>query len=102
MENHWHDALEILFVLDGSIHLGIGNSVFHLQKEDIVVINSNEIHTTRSDSSNLVLALQISGDWIKKYIPFQNFRVACNSCIKQESPPDRPNPKFARHHAVVL
>lgn len=80
-QNHWHDALEILFVLDGTIHIGIGNSVFQLQQEDIIVINPNEIHTTSARNANLVLALQISNDWLGKYSAFQGIRLSCNSCI---------------------
>lgn len=82
-QNHWHDALEILFVLDGSIHIGIGNSVYQLRKEDLIVINPNEIHTTSAQNANLVLALQISSDWLNKYPVFKGIRLSCNSCISK-------------------
>ncbi len=83
-QNHWHDALEILFVLEGSIHIGIGNSVHQLQKEDLIVINPNEIHTTSAHSGNLVLALQISSDWLNKYPVFRGLHLSCNSCSSKK------------------
>jgi len=80
-QNHWHDALEILFVLDGNIQIGIGNSSYLLQKEDIIVINPNEIHTTSAQNANLVLALQISSDWLQKNSTMKDIYLHCISCI---------------------
>lgn len=79
VQNHWHDALEILFVLDGNVHIGIGKHVYELDKEDLIVINPNEIHTTSSTGTNLVLALQISSRWMDKYPAFKDIRLSCNS-----------------------
>ncbi len=86
-QNHWHDALEILFVLDGTIHIGIGNSIYQLQKEDLIVINPGEIHTTSAQDANLVLALQISNEWLGKYPAFKGIQLSCNSCISENPLP---------------
>ncbi len=83
-QNHWHDALEILFILEGEIHIGIGNCVYQLKKEDLIVINPNEIHTTSAQHANLVLALQISSDWLNKYSAFQGIPLSCNSCADEK------------------
>lgn len=82
-ENHWHDALEILLVLDGSISIGIGNSVYQLDEEGLIVINPNEIHTTSGTSSNLVLVLQIPSEWIRTCTSFESIRLSCNSSLSR-------------------
>lgn len=84
-QNHWHDALEILFMLDGTIHIGIENLVCQLHKEDLIVINPNEMHTTSSSNANLVLVLQISNDWLNKYSAFKGVKISCNSSIHGQS-----------------
>ena len=78
-QNHWHDALEILFVLDGNIRINLGNSSYELAKEDLIVINPNEVHSTNASKANLVLALQISNEWIKKNTSLKNMSLSCNS-----------------------
>ncbi|MGI6526171.1 MAG: AraC family ligand binding domain-containing protein [Caldicoprobacterales bacterium] len=41
---HWHDTLEIVVVLKGSINLIIGDESLLLHKNDIALVNIDEMH----------------------------------------------------------
>ena len=45
---HWHDELELLVVTDGSLELKVGYEILHLSQGDIMLINCDEIHSTRN------------------------------------------------------
>lgn len=44
---HWHDELELLIVVEGSIDLKVGYEMFRLECGDIMLINSDEIHSIK-------------------------------------------------------
>ncbi|WP_144552334.1 AraC family transcriptional regulator [Bacillus sp. X1(2014)] len=64
---HWHDRIEFLFVLKGRIHVYVGREEYHLQKNDLLLINSNEVHGVESSEDNKLLVLQIPISFIKKW-----------------------------------
>jgi AraC-like DNA-binding protein/uncharacterized cupin superfamily protein len=41
---HWHELLEIIYILEGNISISVGGEKIQTQKGDIVIINSNTIH----------------------------------------------------------
>ncbi|HEY5561100.1 MAG TPA: AraC family transcriptional regulator [Clostridiaceae bacterium] len=45
---HWHESMEILFVIEGSITVLSDAKSITANKEDIVIINSNNIHHIQS------------------------------------------------------
>jgi xylan 1,4-beta-xylosidase len=58
VDNHWHRSIELLMVLDGTISISIDNTEYTLTSEDIILINSNTIHSLRSESA-VMIAIQI-------------------------------------------
>ena len=44
---HWHDELELLLVVEGSLDLKVGYEWFRLKAGDIMLINSDEIHSMK-------------------------------------------------------
>ena len=58
VDNHWHRSIELLMVLDGTISISIDNTEYSLTSEDIILINSNTIHSLRSESA-VMIAIQI-------------------------------------------
>ena len=58
VDNHWHRSIELLMVLDGEITIAIDNTQYKLSSEDIILINSNTIHSLRSESA-VMIAIQI-------------------------------------------
>lgn len=41
---HWHNAMEIIYVTDGNMEVGIGNRRFNMCKSDILAVPAGEIH----------------------------------------------------------
>lgn len=45
---HWHKEIEILYILDGQAKQQVANYLFDVNKGDIVIIGSNQLHSTYS------------------------------------------------------
>ncbi len=58
VQKHWHRSIELLLVLSGSMDVWIENDHFSLTENDIILINSNQVHETYSEDCVLI-ALQI-------------------------------------------
>lgn len=74
---HWHDSLEMVFMLEGSITVTYEGKKNILYANDFNIVNSRVVHSVLS-TSNKALVLQIPKDILKKYIPdidFFNFYV---------------------------
>lgn len=71
---HWHEHLEILLVLKGSVEIRINNQLYTVKEDDILLINSHEIHSTRrTEEDNLLLLIQLDGRYYSTYYPeFRN------------------------------
>lgn len=58
---HWQDSIEILFVLKGTITIGVENETFTLVEREIEIINPNEVLSIESkDPDNLVIIIDIN------------------------------------------
>jgi len=66
---HWHEDIELLFVLKGSIKVVCGKKTIMLKEKDLNLINSNEIHSTGADEDNLTLVIQINVEYFEHYYP---------------------------------
>ena len=65
---HWKDSIEILFVLRGSIKLGVETEVYKLKERQIEIVNSNEVFWLKSeDEDNLVLIINIDPNFFERY-----------------------------------
>ena len=66
--NHWHRAIEVIYLLEGELTVNIDGESSLLKAGQCVLININEIHSTRCNSKNKAILLQIPIDFIKKYL----------------------------------
>lgn len=55
---HWHESLELLFVLAGEVTVLAGDSKNTLHQDDMLLINSNVIHELHSDDC-VMIAVQV-------------------------------------------
>lgn len=67
--NHWHDAIEIIYMTKGVLDGTIENTEFHLQEGQCLLINSCVIHSTKCTTPNIGIVFQIPMDFIQTYIP---------------------------------
>jgi AraC-like DNA-binding protein len=63
---HWHDEIEILYIMDGEATQQINENIFNACKGDIICIAGNDVHSTYTfgSSHNEILVIQFSTDFI--------------------------------------
>jgi len=65
---HWHNCLEIIFVLKGTIFVQMESETYELREREIEIVNADEPHRIYSyDSDNKVLTFKIDLDFFEKY-----------------------------------
>lgn len=80
VSTHWHDAVEIIFLLDGELTVYQQEQKTYMEKNDIILINSGEFHATRCREGNESLLIQIPDRFMQKYIPeFQDIKFVMHS-----------------------
>lgn len=60
---HFHQDIELIYVLDGAMTVEVGNQKSELKAEDILVINANKKHWLRTNDKDILylrLELHIS------------------------------------------
>ncbi len=65
---HWHNSIEIIFVLKGSINITIDTDDYELVERELEIINVDEAHRIYSkDKDNRVLIFHIDPYFFEKY-----------------------------------
>lgn len=64
---HWHNSIEILYVLRGSININIDTDSFELLEKELEIINVDEAHRIYSENDNKVLIFHIDPYFFEKY-----------------------------------
>ncbi|QHQ60269.1 helix-turn-helix domain-containing protein [Anaerocolumna sedimenticola] len=82
VQKHWHRSIELLLVLSGDLEVLVEDEQFTLKENDLILINSNQVHETYSKDCVLI-ALQVRlsmfhMDWLNS----ENVFFQCNSCIQ--------------------
>ena len=70
---HWHNHLEILLILDGTMAAFVNDRKYELTYHDILLINPREIHSTQIHGSIRYILLQIPLEDLKRLMP--NFEM---------------------------
>lgn len=70
---HFHDDMEVVYVLEGSITLRNGYYTYTLKQGDIFILNDREMHSFLSTGEkNMVMMLQLDLTYFSKY--YDNLR----------------------------
>ena len=64
---HWHNSVEIIYVLKGMVNISIDTDSYSIFENEIEIINTNESHRIHSDEDNLVLIFHIDSSFLEKY-----------------------------------
>lgn len=67
--NHWHNSLEVLYIASGKMDTGINNTIYHLKRGDLIIINSGDIHFTRCRDYAKIYGLQVPYPILNTHIP---------------------------------
>ena len=71
--NHWHQSVEIFLVLEGELRFYINNQSQPLSAGELIIVNSNEIHSIHAPRKNETVVLQIPLKQFEKYFTAQRF-----------------------------
>lgn len=50
--HHWHDEIEIIYMKEGSVKVGINNNIYNIKEGDILLISSADIHYFLPEGNN--------------------------------------------------
>ena len=67
--NHWHRAIEIIYVLEGTYTICINDKSYLVQSNNCIVIDANVIHSVKSTQFGRYILLQIPLELIEDYLP---------------------------------
>lgn len=78
--NHWHDSIEIIYMLEGRILQYMEGKTWDVTVGKCIIVNSNVIHSCKSIEHGKYILLQIPLDFIRKFIPeIQHINFVLNS-----------------------
>jgi len=67
---HWHNDLELLLVIEGSVIVNTADKEYLLKKDDLFLLNCNEVHSlAKTKENNTLIALQFDSKLSKTYYP---------------------------------
>lgn len=70
---HWHNSLEIVYILDGTMEVTVNDHLTRLFPNDFIIINSREAHSTHCIGATKVFLLQLPYRFLKEHIPEYDF-----------------------------
>lgn len=85
---HYHDALEILYPLNGDMDLLVDRKRKKLQTKNLTVIESGQIHHTHChDKYSMLVCIHISKMHLQSYLPdIELYRIQCSpSTLSEEN-----------------
>lgn len=78
-EEHVHQDIELLYILEGTMDLNIDDKTIALKNEDIFVINSNKKHSFIASDAILIADVPISYQLVSHVCNGVNGRILCDS-----------------------
>ena len=85
VRRHWHQSIELLFVLSGTVNITVKNQTWTLKEDDVILINACDIHSLYSEQAVLA-AFQIKLSMFDSNIEdFDSYRFECNSAGEPEN-----------------
>lgn len=83
-ERHWHTSMELLYVLSGDVNININDKEYTLLEEDILLVNSNEIHELTADNCTMIVVQVNTSLFDKRLINESKLRFECNSSLYKD------------------
>ena len=80
-EEHFHQDIELLFILEGKLDVSVGESVTHMAQEDILVINANKRHMLKGTKDVLYAKLTIQWQLMSDVFHTMDVLFWCNSTL---------------------
>lgn len=72
-EKHWHTSVEIFAVLEGELFFYLNEEKHPLKSGELIIINSNEVHSIHAPEENKTVVLQIPLKQFENYFTAQRY-----------------------------
>lgn len=72
-EKHWHTSVEIFAVMEGKLSFFLNGEEYLLKAGELIIINSNEIHSIHAPEKNQTIVLQIPLKQFEDYFTAERF-----------------------------
>ena len=88
-EQHYHQNLDLLYVLAGSVDVVIDDKIFQLKPEDMILINSNKRHKFENSGNLLAIRFEIDYYLLSQTVGSTQILFLCNSVADKNSAYDK-------------
>ncbi len=88
-EQHYHQNLDMLYVLAGSVDVVIDDKEYHLLPEDMILINSNKRHKFENSGNLLAIRFAIDYYLLSQTVGTTQMLFLCNSAVDKNSAYDK-------------
>lgn len=83
-DKHFHQEVELIYVLEGNLILFVESESFNLKRDDIVVINTNQKHSFKSEKGTVISKFKFSYDHLGIFLKKNLILFWCNSSIDKD------------------
>lgn len=99
---NWHRDLELLTVLSGRVEVCSGGVSRMLKEDDLILINSNEGHTTLAkDRESIAMVLHLDPMFLKDYYPNVEY-LSFHICSENHPEKEKAFEKIRRSLALMM
>lgn len=88
-EQHYHQNLDLLYVLEGSVDVVLDDKLFHMLPEDVILINSNKRHKFENSGNLLAVRFEIDYYLLSQTVGTTQILFLCNSVADKNTAYDR-------------
>lgn len=83
---HWHEAMEILFCLNGEVTVQIENETFDLSRNQLIVFDSRQVHSVHLRTRlYMFLCVHIDKNRLSVYCPdLEMYKIKCHPVSFEE------------------
>ena len=74
---------ELIYMIEGAMELTVGDQVYAMKPEDVVVINADKKHSYRTDPESIFCELRIPLDILSSAQGYRYSMIFCNSVLEE-------------------
>lgn len=83
--SHFHQSIELIYVLEGDVRISVGNNNYEAGPEDILVVNANKKHSYQSTGEVLLGYFQINFRQLSEILNTNQILFWCNSIVNKNA-----------------
>ena len=83
-DRHWHRNIELDYVLSGHMEIQVKDQTYYIEKDQLILINSYDIHCIRNDDCILAILEIDPSKYDHKLVKEASLRFDCNCATRQE------------------